>query len=195
MAKAKESTSDTTPSAVFTSEVANKTSFIHSKKNQIIAGIILGLLVIVTGVALTLLGRSNKNQDETPIRADFQQKVEAVKSEGLADPAKANETLDDLDKQAETTQEKAYVKYMYAQVAVNNGDYDKAIDLAREANKVEETASNYGLIGFAAKMKEDWGLAADSFAKAAELSPDSEAGDRSPRSDYKLMEAEMRAKL
>lgn len=195
MAKAKKSVPDADTSEVFASEVETKRPFMRSKKAQLVSAAVLILMVVVAVGLLAMLGGSKSKDGETTIRPDFQEKVQAVKAEGLADPAKANQTLDSLKNEAKTSQEKAYVEYMYAEVAVNNGDYDKAIKLAQKANKVEETASSYGLIGFAAKMKENWQLAADSFAKAAELSPDSEAGDRSPRNDYKLMEAEMRAKL
>lgn len=160
---------------------------------------IILLIVAITGAALIYLLYQNmqQNRDDAFVIGSETTKL-IQESETLAGKGQyqdAVELIDDRIKVAENDLEKATLKTTQAQHLLNSGNPDKAIALAKDANKIQESAVTHALIGYAAEQKKDWQLAADSFARAVQLSEPSEDGEISPANDYKNLENEMRKKL
>lgn len=162
--------------------------------------IVLGLLLVAGIGAVVVYGiyhnSGNKSEESSAIGAETTkliQDADLLAGKGQAEQAIA--LIDSRDKVATTNLEKATLKSTQAQYALNGGDADQAISFARSANKVSERATTHALIGYAAEQKQDWQLAADSYARAVQLSEPTEPGEISPYNDYKIRESEMRSKL
>lgn len=149
----------------------------------------VGVCVVVVA-AVAVVAQLQKDEPGAPVATTVTDAHAKVIS---GDFAGAEKSLNEALKNTEDAKEKATIELGIAEALVNDEKYDEAITHAQTSNKLAESDRAYGLIGFAASQTEKWQIAADSYAKAAELSTGEDAAQT--QQYYKNLENEARKNL
>lgn len=173
-------------------------NIIASRGGMVVLGVLIFAALVGGAVVYMLSGMSQDTRDTAQVVSSGTRKLiaEAELLDGSGQVDKAIDLIDaQYKKSARSDLDRATLRSTQAQYALNDGKYDEAVRFAQTANKQYELATSHALIGYAAEQKQDWRLAADSFARAVQLSDPTDPGEASPANDYKNLEAAMRKRL
>jgi tetratricopeptide (TPR) repeat protein len=186
-------------------EVHNIPTRIITRRNSILFGSLLVLLLLSVGWLTFIAISGNKSNDtnknsqakKADVVAIATKEAEIQKVIIASDNTNKDKNISSLTSQAKSAQDST-VKATYlrgaATVAANTGDYKKAIELARQADALVPSALNSALIGFAAREMGDLKLAAEAFGQAADRSEKTDDPTlASPYNDYKNLQKAVQA--